>query len=106
MFILDPSRFSDFDLRNGREFVQYWQQYYRQRVTVFGANERINYFAEIDPTRPLTFENVRRLLRWIVAASSLPTDSQLEFRKQTDDALFAFGQFLKRYWPRPTIPRA
>lgn len=207
MFILDPDLLSNFDLHNTREFVQYWRLPYRQRVKIFGAEERIDYFAEIDPTRPLTAENVRRLLRWkdpkflshvivtgpnarrsnprvervtenlarlnefrakaidestfldwatsmfpsrdawvwrlflghlarpveypivdqhvlrafechtgdtaaldwskyqryreyferIVAASGQLTDSQLVRRKHTDDALFAFGQFLKRY---------
>lgn len=210
MFIQNPDLFNNFDISNAREFVQYWRQFYHERVTIFGATERIDYFAEVDPTRPLTSENVRRLLRWkdprllthlvgtglnagrlnarvervtrhlarlnefragtmdesgfmdwtasvfrdpcawvwriflahiarpaeypivdqhvlrayqchtgdsaalnwstyqryrdyferIVAASSQSADSQLALRKQTDDALFAFGQFLKVYWAR------
>jgi hypothetical protein len=64
MYVKNPDAFRDFDLHNAREFVQYWRRFYRERVTIFGDVKRISYFAEIDPTRPLTAENVRRLLRW------------------------------------------
>jgi hypothetical protein len=64
MFVLAPDRFGDFNLGNALEFVEYWRKFYRERVSIFQSATRIDYFAEIDPSRPLEVENVRRLLRW------------------------------------------
>lgn len=64
MFILNSGEFANFDLGKAQAFVRYWRQFYRDSTKVFGTHERIDYLTEIDPSRSLTVENVRRLLRW------------------------------------------
>ena len=68
MFVLHPEEFRHFSLSDARRFVLFWRQFYRDSVKVFSSDTRIDYYAEIELGRPLTAENVRRLLRWKDAA--------------------------------------
>jgi len=53
-----------FDLAKASEFVEFWCQFYDDRVTVLGSKQEIDYFSELNIGNELTEENVRRLLRW------------------------------------------
>jgi len=53
-----------FDLAKASEFVEFWNQFYDYRATVFGSEREIDYFSELNTGNDLTAENVRTLLRW------------------------------------------
>lgn len=64
MFILDLESISSFDLTQAVKFVEFWNAFYKDDVTIAQTRERIDYYAELNVGHLLTLENVRRLLRW------------------------------------------
>ncbi|OPY85237.1 MAG: hypothetical protein A4E65_00164 [Syntrophorhabdus sp. PtaU1.Bin153] len=65
MFILDQSKFNDYNLSNAKQFVEFWSAYYVEDTTkVFNSNEVISYIEELNLQNNLTEANVKRLLRW------------------------------------------
>ena len=64
MYVPALSDVEKFDLAKASEFVEFWSQFYDYRVTVFGSEQEIDYFSELNTGNDLTAENVRRLLRW------------------------------------------
>ncbi len=64
MFTLNPEEFGQFDWGQAPRFVNFWSQFYHDRVTVLGTQDPIDYFAELNVEGDLAEENIRRLLRW------------------------------------------
>ena len=64
MFILDKSKFWDSDLRNAKEFVAFWSEYYSYKIRAFKSGDSISYINELNLKNDLTEQNVKRLLRW------------------------------------------
>ncbi len=59
MFILDKSKFVDFDLTNAEQFVNLWSNYYEYTL----KDENV-YIKELNIKNDLTEDNVKKLLRW------------------------------------------
>jgi hypothetical protein len=64
MYLLDTKQFGEFNLDKAKEFVDFWSNYYKNSITIFGTKERISYIDELSLRGELTEENIRRLLRW------------------------------------------
>lgn len=64
MFILDKNKFGDSDLRNAKEFIEFWNNHYHYEVKAFKSKDNISYLDELNPKNDLTKQNVKRLLRW------------------------------------------
>jgi len=65
MFVLNNEEFGNFDLVNAHEFVTYWNALYIGKpARIVGAEERIDYFSELNMDHALNEENIIRLLRW------------------------------------------
>jgi len=64
MFILDKNKFGDSDLRNAKEFIEFWNNYYHYEVKVLKSKDNISYIDELNLRNDLTEQNVKRLLRW------------------------------------------
>lgn len=64
MYTLDPKQFSQYDLTKTREFVNFWEKYYKYKIKTFDETEEIDYIVELNVNQNLTEENIRRLLRW------------------------------------------
>ncbi|NJD76107.1 MAG: hypothetical protein FIB08_03280 [Candidatus Methanoperedens sp.] len=65
MFILDKSKFCEFNLNNVKEFIKFWKQFYPgDNVKIFDSDNKISYINELNLKNDLTEDNVKRLLRW------------------------------------------
>lgn len=65
MYTFDLSNVARYDTQNASSFVEFWSQFYeRDNIKVLDAEERIDYFTELNIANDLAEENVRRLLRW------------------------------------------
>jgi hypothetical protein len=64
MYTINLPDVARFDLQNARPFVEFWSQFYSDDIKVLGAQERIDYYTELNIANDLTEVNVRRLLRW------------------------------------------
>lgn len=63
MFILDKSKFGDFDLTNAEQFVDIWSHYYEYTLT--DENEYLNELnITNDINNDLTEDNIKKLLQW------------------------------------------
>ncbi len=63
MFILNKDDFGDSDLKNAKEFVEFWSSYYQDTIKTL-QGEKISYLDELNINNELTKKNVKRLLRW------------------------------------------
>jgi hypothetical protein len=66
MYTINLSDVTRFDPKNARPFIEFWSQLYTRYddTKILDAQERIDYYAELNIANDLTEENVRRLLRW------------------------------------------
>jgi hypothetical protein len=64
MYIINLPDVPRFDPQDAPAFVEFWSQLYYDDIKVLDAQERIDYYTELNITNDLTEENVRRLLRW------------------------------------------
>jgi hypothetical protein len=64
VYTIDLSNVARYDTQNARSFVEFWRQFYEDDIKVLDAEERIDYFKELNIANDLTEENLRRLLRW------------------------------------------
>ncbi len=64
MFTFNQDAIADYNLNNAKEFIAFWNSFYKDKITVFKFKLLIDYFAELNVGNVLTTENIRRLLRW------------------------------------------
>ena len=64
MYTLNEKGVRIFDASKAREFICFWERFYRYRVQVLGGRSDIDYFSELNLGGNLTPQNLKRLLRW------------------------------------------
>ena len=65
MFILNIKQFEEFNLYKAKQFVDYWNNKYRNdSVKVLISDEVIDYVEELNLGNNLSEQNIKRLLRW------------------------------------------
>ena len=84
MYVLKPDEFCNYDLSNINQFINFWNGYYDEKAAKDIENDKpIVYIRELNLGRPLTKQNIIRLLRWKSARHYTYRNNELNKKKKS-----------------------